>query len=193
MSCNVNCGAPSALAVFTCDARAEAVRVRDVPVLPRAATTGDPVLADLAGRDHQHAPIAVHRVAVDVDVEELVVLTDPLQRLEVIVQHVGTPQADVRDRRGVRPHVLRRHRRTHPPGLRDDPVEAERLSRGVDVPLDVRALALELLRVHPEGLDECRIGRARNHRNEREQADGDHRQRPSTQPDVHEEQRTRAR
>jgi hypothetical protein len=65
-----------------------------------------PVGVDLADRDHHLAPVAVDRVAVDVDVGEVVVLGDGLEVADAGPQHLGVPEADVVDRRPVGLQVL---------------------------------------------------------------------------------------
>ena len=125
----VKTGAPSVVAVFTCAATAPYpcvyTRCWFCHVPPSA---GIPGWRDLAARDHQHPFLAVDLIAVDVDVEELVVLAEPLQGLEVVPQDGGAPQADVRDRGGVVPDVGRRDGRRQAGGVEVDRVQRRRPS-----------------------------------------------------------------
>ncbi len=98
--------------------RSEAVRVDEVDVLPRPAPLRDARLAHLASRDHQDASLAVDDVAVDVDVVELVVRPEPLQREVAGAQDVGAPEPDVLRSSPRWPGRLPRSRRDRVPGRR---------------------------------------------------------------------------
>ncbi len=100
--------------------RPEPVRVHEVLVLPGARLLTDAALRHLAARHHQDASLAVDLVAVHIHVVEVVVLPDPLDGLEVLLQDRGTPQADVRDRCRVRAHVVGGHGRLEGPLLQAD-------------------------------------------------------------------------
>ena len=62
------------------------------------------------------------------------------------------------------------------------------VARRRDVAGDVRLLLGRLGRLHLEALDERGVDRAGDHRDERPEADGDHRQPPPALPDVHDQQ-----
>ncbi len=171
---------------------AEPVGEHEVGVLPRPAPRRDAGLVDLAHREHRHPALVLDRVPVDVDVPELVVRAEALERPVDLLQPLGTPQADVPDRRGVLLDLLRRHlRQDRPLGHLDVPLgrDLERSLGESDVVRDVGALALQLLRIDAEPLDGRRDHRAGDERDEREQPDPDHRQRPVLLPDVREEQK----
>jgi hypothetical protein len=74
------------------------VRVGQVEVLPGLGGPVEVARVGLAGRDHHLPRRALDRVAVDVDVAELVVLPDRLQVLDADLEDAWFPQADVADR-----------------------------------------------------------------------------------------------
>ena len=183
-------GAPSAVrGVHLRGHGAEPVGVHEVLVLPRRRP-GDCAWPPRA-RTMSTRSLVVEDVSVDVDVTELVVLLDPLQGLEVLLQDRGTPQPDVVDRGLVRRDLLGGHDGLEPGSRRR---------------LDVVRLVSNARRV-PSMLSSmygcsrwssCGFTRNRctnagyaapsSTETSAEQDHGDDRERPTRTPDVHEEQ-----
>jgi hypothetical protein len=159
-----------------------------VQVLPGPGRLGQPVGVDLADRDHHLALVVPDRVAVDVDVGEVVVLGDGLEVADAGPQHLRVPQADVVDRRlvglqGLGGEVVAGRERL---GL--DLLQVERFAGGVEVVLDVGPLADQLLGLDPEPLEHRRDDAAHDQRHPGQQHDADqrdHQPAPARPPEEH--------
>ena len=157
-------------------------------VLPGPGRLGQPVGVDLADRDHHLALVVVDRVAVDVDVGEVVVLGDGLEVADARPQHLGVPQPDVVDRRLVGPEILLGEVVLGRELLGVDGVQVERLAGGVDVAGDVVPLAGQLLGLDPEPLEHRRDDAAHDQRHPGQQHDadqGDEQPAPPRPPEEH--------
>jgi len=135
----------------------DAVAVREGQALVDPARGLQVLVGKLPRREHQLAVLAVQRVAVVVDVHELVVGPDLLELTVRAQQRPVIPEPDVLDRGGVareRPRVEGLLGRE--PALLD-PVEPVGLAGHPDVVLDERPLGDELVRRHAEALEQRRI------------------------------------
>ena len=134
--------------------RHQAVAVGVGQVLVDPVPARQVAVGQLARREHDLAVLAVHRVAVHVDVQELVVGPDLLELAVGGEQRPVVPEPDVLDRevvaleRGGRQVVLGRE------VLLRHPVERVRLPRHPDVVLDVRPLEDQLVGLDPVALEQ---------------------------------------
>ena len=153
-----------------------------MPAFPRVLREVGGV--ELADTEHDLSFLPVDRVPIDVEIVELVEAADPLHSLECGQHDVRVEQPHVRQRRiivgGSAALDVLRQREVG----RVDLVEAERGSGRLDVARDVRQLLRRLGRLDLEALDERRVGRAGDHRDERPEPDGDHGEHPTAAPDV---------
>ena len=173
--------------------RAVTVRVHDVAVDERLRRQVGAV--QTARRDQHLAHLAVDQVPVDVDVADLVVGLQVLQRRVGVADHVRVPEARVVDRAAVGVDQRLRfggrqarfeRREVEVRGL--DCVEPECVARGPDVAIDVLLLGLVLVRADLELLHRGRVDRADHQGDERPQPDRDDREHPPATPDVPEEE-----
>src|SRR5688572_16740980 len=114
----------------------------------------------LARGEHHLTELPVELVPVDVDVVELVIRPDGLAALVCRMQNVRVPDADVVDRSAIGFDLVARQRFLRPEIPYAYLIETEGLARRLDVPLDVRRLALGFIRGHLEALDGRRDDRA---------------------------------
>ena len=149
---------------------AVAVRVDEALVGPGARLVGQPLDVELASAEHDLAVLVRDLVAIDVDVEEGVVAPQDLLLAERRQQRPVVPQPQVVDRRGVlREHLARQLLLAGEAALLDG-VEVEGRAGGGDVPGDVRALHVELVRVDLDGLHEGRVQAADDDRQDQPRA-----------------------
>jgi hypothetical protein len=130
-----------------------AVGVLEVAVDEGLALLGKVADLELPGRDHHLAVVLPGPVAVDVDVDELVVEAD---LLKLAVDRVeGPPVPEPRLLQHL--PVLARGLGREPPGRRElpllDPGQAEAVARELDAVGDVRGFEADLVGLDPETLD----------------------------------------
>jgi hypothetical protein len=159
------------------------------PVPLRGSESG---LVDLAGADDVGLRPARDVVPVDIEgVREAVVAADLLQRLERAADLVRVEQAGVGDgvlvgaQDGVRRGLHAGVRRVRHVGALAQEVRGP---RRLDVPLDVRRLAGDLVRLHLDLLDEQRVRAADDEAGREHQAEPGPGQRPAGADDGAEEQ-----
>ena len=168
------------------------VRVDDVAV--HEGLTRQVGAVEVARRD-QHLPgLVVDEIPIDVDVTDLVVGLDLLERVVGLHEHTGVPQTGVVDGSLVAvDHRLLLGGRDLVEGrvvelLGLDGVELEGVARGADVPVDVGGFLGEFVRTHHELLNQRRVDGAERDRHERPQADRDDREHPPAPVDVPQEE-----
>ena len=164
---------------------ARPVRVGEVGVLPRCLAL---VRGQIAGRDHHLGRAVAHRVAVHVDVGDVVEAPVLLLLLEAGRHDRRVPQAHVLEGGEVVLHLRRVEIALPLEVVGRHVVQPVGLSGRVDVVLDVGLLSRRLRRLHPEPLHERRHQHSRQHRHQHPQADAHHRQHPAAPPDVGDEE-----
>ena len=135
----------------------QAVSVGERQVLVDPGPAGKAGGVQLPRREHDLPVLPVDRVPIVVHAGEVVVGADLLELAERVEQRPLVPQRDVLDRRGIALEVGARQPRIagQPPLL--DPIQRERVARGLDVVHDERRLAHLLVRRDDEPLDDRRI------------------------------------
>ena len=128
------------------------VRELQAAVHPRLRVGRQPVGVQLARAQHHLPVLAIDRVPVDVDVQELEQRPDRLQLLQRRPQRLRIPQPHVVDRVLVRRDLLVGRLQRRRELLLVDLLQPVRVARHVDVALQVRLLLRRLVRLHDEVL-----------------------------------------